>query len=238
MPTRRDLLRTFSVPVLSGLAPAAASAQQTEPFGLPPLPYPYDALEPHIDAKTMQIHHTGHHGAYVRNLNAAIAKYPELARKSIEELLSDLNALPADVRTTIRNNGGGHANHTLFWQIMSPKGGGQPSGELAKAIEKAFGSFARFQEQFIATAMGVFGSGWAWLSLDRNKQLRIEPTPNQDTPIMEGRTPILGIDVWEHAYYLKYQNRRIEYVKAFQNVIAWEKVAELYQAALRRLSSV
>lgn len=233
MPTRRDLLRTLSVPILSGALSAGATEQQAEPFSLPPLPYPYDALEPHIDAKTMQIHHTGHHGTYVRNLNAAVSKYPELARKSIEELLSDLSALPADVRTTIRNNGGGHANHTLFWQIMSPKGGGQPRGELAKAIEKTFGSFARFQEQFINTALGVFGSGWAWLSVDRNKQLRIEPTPNQDTPIMEGRTPILGIDVWEHAYYLKYQNRRAEYVKAFQNVIDWDRVAEFYQRALR-----
>lgn len=233
MPTRRDLLRTLSVPVLSSVLPAGAAAQQAEPFSLPPLPYPYDALEPHIDAKTMQIHHTGHHAAYVRNLNAAVSKHPELARKAVEELLADLNALPADVRTAIRNNGGGHANHTLFWQIMSPKGGGQPRGELAKAIENAFGSFARFQEQFISTAMGVFGSGWAWLTVDRNKQLRIEPTPNQDTPLSEGRTPILGIDVWEHAYYLKYQNRRAEYVKAFQNVIDWDRVAEFYQRALR-----
>ncbi len=232
MPTRRDLFRTLSVPVLSGVLPAGA-AEQAEPFSLPPLPYPYDALEPHIDAKTMQIHHTGHHGAYVRNLNAAVAKYPELARKSIEELLTGLSALPADVRSTIRNNGGGHANHALFWQIMSAKGGGEPRGELAQAIEKTFGSFARFQEQFVAAAMGVFGSGWAWLSVDRGKQLRIEATPNQDTPIMEGRTPILGIDVWEHAYYLKYQNRRAEYVKAFQNVIDWDRVAEFYRRSIR-----
>ena len=221
------------MPVLAGALPPSSPAAESEPFTLPPLPYPYDALEPHIDAKTMQIHHTGHHAAYVRNLNAAVAKHPHLARKSIEELLADLEALPADVRTTIRNNGGGHANHTLFWQIMSPKGGGQPRGELAKAIEKAFGSFERFQEQFTATAMGVFGSGWAWLSVGRDKQLRIEPTPNQDTPISAGRTPILGIDVWEHAYYLKYQNRRAEYVKAFYNVIDWERVAEFYQKALR-----
>ncbi len=233
MPTRRDLFRTFGISVLSGVVPAASAAEQGEPFSLPPLPYPYDALEPHIDARTMQIHHTGHHAAYVRNLNAAVAKHPDLARKSVEELLADLNALPTDVRTAIRNNGGGHANHMLFWQIMSPKGGGEPRGELAKAIEKAFGSFARFQEQFVSAAMGVFGSGWAWLTVDRNRQLRVEPTPNQDTPLSEGRTPILGIDVWEHAYYLKYQNRRAEYVKAFQNVIDWDRVAEFYRRALR-----
>ncbi|MGB9606415.1 MAG: superoxide dismutase [Bryobacteraceae bacterium] len=232
MPTRRDLLRSLSLPVFAASLRADAAAE-SEPFSLPPLPYPYDALEPHIDAKTMQIHHTGHHAAYVRNLNAAVAKYPELGRKKVEELLADLNALPADVRTAIRNNGGGHANHTLFWQIMSPKGGGQPKGELARAMEKAFGSFPRFQEQFTGAAMGVFGSGWAWLTVDRNKQLMIEPTPNQDTPISAGRTPILGIDVWEHAYYLRYQNRRAEYVKAFYNVIDWDRVAEFYQKALR-----
>jgi Fe-Mn family superoxide dismutase len=233
MPTRRDLLQTLAVPAMAAALRRPAVAAEADPFTLPPLPYAYDALEPHIDAKTMQIHHTGHHAAYVKNLNAAVAKHPELGRKSVEELLANLDALPADVRTAIRNNGGGHANHTLFWQIMSPKGGGQPRGELAKAIEKAFGGFDRFQEQFTATAMGVFGSGWAWLTVGPDKQLRIEPTPNQDTPISAGRTPILGIDVWEHAYYLKYQNRRAEYVKAFYNVIDWDRVAEFYRKALR-----
>lgn len=225
------MFRTIALPALGALTRDAAAP--AEPFTLPPLPYPYDALEPHIDAKTMQIHHTGHHGAYVRNLNAAVAGRPELAGKTIEQLLANLEALPAEVRTAIRNQGGGHANHTLFWQIMSPKGGGEPRGELAKAIDKQFGSFARFQEQFTRAALGVFGSGWAWLSLDNGGGLRIESTPNQDTPLSAGRTPILGIDVWEHAYYLRYQNRRADYVQAFYNVINWDRVAELFKRGVR-----
>jgi Fe-Mn family superoxide dismutase len=225
------LIQTMAAPALTVLTPGAARAAEGEPFSLPPLPYAYDALEPHIDAKTMQIHHTGHHAAYVRNLNAAVAGRPGLAGKTAEQLLANLEALPAEVRTAIRNNGGGHANHSLFWQIMSGKGGGQPRGELARAIEAAFGSFSRFQEEFTRTALGVFGSGWAWLTLDGSRQLRIEPTPNQDTPISAGRTPILGIDVWEHAYYLRYQNRRADYVKAFYNVIDWDRVAEFYARA-------
>ncbi len=234
MQTRRDLLRAVITPA-AGLALAEQMrAAEAEPFTLPPLPYPYDALEPHIDAKTMQIHHTGHHAAYVRNLNAAVAGRPALAGKTAEQLVSNLEALPAEVRTAIRNNGGGHVNHTLFWQIMSGKGGGEPRGELARAIEKTFGSYSRFQEEFSRTAMGVFGSGWAWLTVDAKGQLRIEPTPNQDTPISAGRTPILGVDVWEHAYYLKYQNRRADYVKAFYNVIHWDRVAELYLEAIRK----
>lgn len=231
MPTRRDIFRTITLPALATLAGNAEIA--AEPFTLTPLPYAYDALEPHIDAKTMQIHHTGHHAAYVRNLNAAVAGRADLAGKTVEQLLANLDALPADVRTAIRNNGGGHANHTLFWQIMSPKGGGEPRGELVKVIEKYFGSFGQFREQFTRAALGVFGSGWAWLTLDQGRQLRIETTPNQDTPISTGRTPILGIDVWEHAYYLRYQNRRAEYVQAFYNVINWDRVAELFHAATR-----
>jgi len=215
------------------VAPAMQVAA-SEPFTLPALPYPYDALEPHIDAKTMQIHHTGHHAAYVRNLNAAVAGRPELAGKTVEQLVSNLEALPAEVRTAIRNNGGGHVNHTLFWQIMSGKGGGQPRAELARAIEKTFGSYSRFQEEFSRAALGVFGSGWAWLTVDAQRSLRVEATPNQDTPISAGRTPILGIDVWEHAYYLRYQNRRADYVKAFYNVIHWDHVTELYLQAVRK----
>jgi Fe-Mn family superoxide dismutase len=204
-------------------------AQAAGPFQLPPLPYAYDALEPHIDALTMQIHHGKHHGAYVSNLNAAVAPYPEFQKKTIEEILRNLNAVPETIRTAVRNHGGGHANHTFFWQIMSPKGGGAPRGELAKAIEKRFGGFAKFQEEFTRAAMGRFGSGWAWLTVDRNKNLAVESTPNQDTPLSEGRTPILGIDVWEHAYYLKYQNRRADYVAAFYHVIDWDRVSELYR---------
>jgi len=221
------MFRTMTLPAIAALTPDLAKAA-AEPFALPPLPYAYDALEPHIDAKTMQIHHTGHHAAYVRNLNAAVAGRTELASKTVEQLLANLDTLPADVRTAIRNNGGGHANHTLFWQIMSPKGGGEPRGELAQVLEETFGSFARFQEQFTRAALGVFGSGWAWLTSDAARRLRIETTPNQDTPVSAGRTPILAIDVWEHAYYLRYQNRRAEYVQAFYNVINWDQVSQFY----------
>lgn len=197
-------------------------------FTLPDLPYPEDALEPYIDARTMNIHRTKHHQAYVTNLNNAIAG-TEWEKLSIEEILRRIDEVPENIRTTVRNNGGGHVNHTFFWEIMSPKGVRQPRGELAKAIEKRFGSFSKFQEEFTRAAMGRFGSGWAWLSVDRNRQLVVESTPNQDTPLMEGRTPILGIDVWEHAYYLKYQNRRADYVAAFYNVINWDRVSELYR---------
>lgn len=197
-------------------------------FELPALPYAYDALEPHIDAKTMEIHHGKHHAAYVNNLNAALEKHPELADKSLDELLSAIDAIPADIRAAVRNNGGGHANHALFWQLMSPKGGGEPEGRLAKAINEAFGSFEEFKKQFAAAAATRFGSGWAWLVLNREGKLEITSTPNQDTPVMEGKFPILGLDVWEHAYYLNYQNRRPDYVQAFFNVINWDKVADLY----------
>ena len=195
-------------------------------FSVPDLPYDFGALEPHIDARTMEIHHGKHHAAYVAKLNAAVAGTPQ-AEMDINDLVSDASAVSSPA---VRNNGGGHANHSLFWTIMSPSGGGEPYGELADAINAAFGSFGDFQSQFSASAMNRFGSGWAWLSVDGGK-LVVESTPNQDTPLMEGRTPILGIDVWEHAYYLNYQNRRPDYIAAFYNVIDWNAVAARYAAA-------
>ena len=197
---------------------------------LPKLPYAYDALEPHIDAQTMEIHHTKHHQGYVTKLNAALEKAPDLQKTSLEELLRGIATVPEAIRTAVRNNGGGHANHTLFWQVMAPKGGGEPSGKLGDAISKTFGGFAAFQEQFTAAATTRFGSGWAWLVL-LNGKLAIESTANQDSPIMEGKTPVLGLDVWEHAYYLKYQNRRPDYLTAWWNVVNWDKVAERFGAA-------
>lgn len=199
-------------------------------FTLPPLPYPTNALEPFIDAKTMEIHHTKHHQAYINNANAKLEGHPELASKSAEEIISNLAAVPEDIRTVIRNNAGGHANHTLFWTILAPHTGEEPSGELAEAINSTFGSLATFKEKLSAAAAGRFGSGWGWLSVDKGK-LIIESTPNQDSPLMEGRTPILGIDVWEHAYYLHYQNRRPDYLAAIWNVINWKEVARRYAAA-------
>lgn len=197
---------------------------------LPKLPYAYDALEPHIDARTMEIHHTKHHNTYVTKLNEAIAGNSELEAKSLEELLTNLDAVPETVRTAVRNNGGGHFNHTLFWEIMGPNAGGAPTGELAEAITKAFGSFDAFKEQFSAAAAGRFGSGWAWLVVN-NGALEVTSTPNQDTPISEGKTPILGLDVWEHAYYLKFQNKRPDYIAAFWNVVNWDEVAKRYAQA-------
>ncbi|MED0664739.1 superoxide dismutase SodA [Bacillus badius] len=199
-------------------------------FQLPELPYAYDALEPHIDKETMNIHHTKHHNTYVTNLNKALEGQDELASKSVEEVIANLDAVPENVRTAVRNNGGGHANHSLFWQILSPNGGGAPSGELADAISSKFGSFDKFKEEFAAAAAGRFGSGWAWLAVN-NGELEVTSTPNQDSPIMEGKTPILGLDVWEHAYYLNYQNRRPDYINAFWNVINWDEAAKRYQAA-------
>ncbi len=198
-------------------------------FTLPDLPYAHDALEPHIDARTMEIHHGKHHQGYTNKLNAAL-EGTEFADKPIEEILGNLDAIPEDKRTAVRNNGGGFANHSLFWQVMGPNGGGTPSGELAEAINSAFGSFDEFKAQFKAAAGGQFGSGWAWLVVDGGN-LSVTSTPNQDTPLMEGKTPILGVDVWEHAYYLHYQNLRPDYVEGFFNVINWNKVAELYAAA-------
>jgi superoxide dismutase, Fe-Mn family len=200
-------------------------------FELPPLPYPEDALEPHIDARTMSIHHDKHHATYLNNLNNALEKHPDLQAKSVEELLGDLNRIPEDIRTVVRNNGGGYANHNLFWQIMSPNGGGEPTGDLGAAINQKFGSFTAFKEQFGKAATGRFGSGWAWLSLDGNGNLELSSTANQDSPLMEGKQPLLGLDVWEHAYYLKYQNRRPDYIEAWWNVVNWDAVAERYKAA-------
>ena len=197
-------------------------------FTLPPLPYPTNALEPSIDAQTMEIHHGKHHAAYVNNLNAALEKAPELQNKSLDDLLKNLNAVPESIRTAVRNNGGGHWNHSMFWQIMSPSGGGKPTGKLADAINSAFGDFEKFKEQFNAAGGARFGSGWAWLINDGGK-LSILSTPNQDNPIMDGKpAPILGLDVWEHAYYLKYQNRRPDYMKAWWNAVNWPEVAKRF----------
>ncbi|MBP9502709.1 MAG: superoxide dismutase [Candidatus Promineofilum sp.] len=200
-------------------------------FQLSPLPYANDALEPHIDARTMSIHHDKHHAAYTNNLNAALEGHDKLAAKSIEEILGNLDAVPESIRTAVRNNGGGFANHNLFWETMGPNGGGEPSGALASAIDKAFGGFDAFKEKFSKAAATRFGSGWAWLYVDGNGDLAVGSTPNQDTPLMEGNTPILGLDVWEHAYYLNYQNRRPDYVSAWWNVVNWDAVAARYSAA-------
>ena len=198
-------------------------------FELPNLPYAEDALEPYIDAQTMNIHRTKHHQTYVTNLNAAIEKHPELAGKSLEELLSDLNAIPDDIRMAVRNHGGGTYNHNLFWEIMGPKMGGSPSGELTKALESAFGSFDAFKEEFTKAATTRFGSGWAWL-VKKGEGLAVVSTANQDSPLSDGATPILGLDVWEHAYYLKYQNRRPEYISNWWNVVNWDEVARRHDS--------
>jgi len=198
---------------------------------LPDLPYDYNALEPYIDAKTMSIHHGKHHQGYVNNLNTALEKYPDLQNEALVELLADLDTIPADIRTAVRNNGGGHANHSLFWRCMSPQGGGEPKGNLAEAINKSFGSFGNFKEQFTKAAATRFGSGWAWLCVDGNDKLIVTSTPNQDNPISEGLVPILGLDVWEHAYYLNYQNRRPDYIAAWWNVVNWDEVAKNLTAA-------
>lgn len=199
-------------------------------FELPELPYAYDALEPHIDEATMKLHHDKHHATYVEKTNGALEKHPELAEKTIEELVADLQAVPEDVRTVIRNNGGGHANHTFFWEILSPNGGGEPAGALKEAIEETFGSFDKFKEELSAAAVGQFGSGWGWLVLNNGK-LEVTSTANQDSPLTEGKTPIIGVDVWEHAYYLNYQNKRPAYLEAFWNVVNWEEAGKRYDAA-------
>jgi len=241
MMTRRQAVKTT---VLAGAALAAmpgAIAQPNStapvavpatsgPFTVPPLPYAYDALEPYIDARTMEIHHDKHHAAYVANLNKAVAEYPDVAKMSVEDMLKNLDAIPEKIRTAVRNNGGGHFNHSLFWQMLK-KDGGEPTGDLAKEMDSAFGSFPAFQEHFSKAAAGQFGSGWAWLVADANKQLAIEPAANQDSPVSQGKHPLLGIDVWEHAYYLKYQNRRPEYIAAFFHVINWDFVGERYAKA-------
>jgi Fe-Mn family superoxide dismutase len=231
--TRRELLKTAGMSAAAlALAPLVAQAADDKKpaYTLPKLPYAYDALEPHIDKETMMIHHDKHHQAYVDNLNKFLSKQPALYGKPIEEVLRQPDKLDKDIKVAVLNNGGGHANHTLFWEVMGPKGGGKPTGALAKAIDGAFGSFDKFQEAFSAAAIGQFGSGWAWLTPIKGK-LEIVPKPNQFTPLNDDHTPILGIDVWEHAYYLKYRNLRAAYVKAWWNVVNWSNVAERFAKA-------
>jgi Fe-Mn family superoxide dismutase len=242
MMNRRDALRTISITSAAALtarwiSPALAAepapipsgaTNSAGPFVLPALAFAPNELEPHLDALTMQIHHDKHHAAYVNNLNKAIAAHPNSVGKSVEELLRDLDSLPEDLRASVRNNGGGHANHSLFWKSLTPSGGALPDGILQEAITTTFGSFPALQETMTKTALGVFGSGWAWLSLDVDKTLLVESLPNQDSPILMGHQPLFGIDVWEHAYYLHYQNRRADYVKAIWNVINWPFVATRY----------
>ena len=199
-------------------------------YTLPPLAYPYNALEPHIDARTMEIHHTKHHQAYINNVNNSLKGKADLENKPVEELIADMNAIPEDIRQVVRNNGGGHANHTFFWNIIGPQAGGLPKGNVAMAIDKTFGSFDAFKEKFAQAATSSFGSGWAWASICKDGKLEISSTPNQDSPLMEGKTPILAIDVWEHAYYLHYQNRRPDYIAAFWNVVNWQEVEKRFNA--------
>ena len=200
-------------------------------YTLPPLAYPYNALEPHIDARTMEIHHTKHHQAYVNNINNIIKGKADLESKSVEALITDINAVPEDIRNAVRNNGGGHANHAFFWTIMAPNAGGQPKGNVAAAINQTFGSFDTFKEKFAQAAVTRFGSGWAWAAVTKAGQVEISSTPNQDSPLTEGKTPILCIDVWEHAYYLQYQNRRPDYIAAFWNVVNWQEVEKRFNSA-------
>jgi superoxide dismutase, Fe-Mn family len=240
MMTRREALKaTTLVAAAAAIAPeaiaqpanpATPSAAPSGPFTLPPLPYSFDALEPHIDARTMEIHHDRHHATYVANLNKAIADAPQLKSNSVEALLKALVAVPDKIRTAVRNNGGGHFNHSLFWQMMKKGGGGEPKGELAKAIDAKFKSFSAFKDEFTKAALSQFGSGWAWLTLNPT-ELEIEATPNQDSPVLLSRVPLLGIDVWEHAYYLKYLNKRADYITAWWNVVDWDFVTERYAKA-------
>jgi superoxide dismutase, Fe-Mn family len=219
------VLCVFCVVVVANATGAVAA-----PFTLPALPYSYNALEPHIDTETMQLHHDKHHAAYVSNLNKALEKFPELKNKTLNELLESLDGVPVEIRQAVRNNAGGHFNHTLYWTTMSPKGGGQPTGALATSINKTFGSFAQFQQAFEAAGASRFGSGWVWLVKSKSGELKITTTPNQDAPFAEG-TPVLGNDVWEHAYYLKYRNRRPEYQKAWWNVVNWPEINRRFEAA-------
>jgi Fe-Mn family superoxide dismutase len=233
MMTRREAIKTATIATAAcaaALPALAADSPPAGPFSLPALPYAFDALEPYIDARTMEIHHDKHHQAYVTNLNKALAGQPDLAGKSVEDLLRGLDSLPEGIRTAVENNGGGHYNHSLFW-LMLKKDGGEPKGDLAAAIDMHFKSFGAFKDEFTKAATSRFGSGWAWLALDANKRLSVESSPNQDSPVLKSRDKnvLLGIDVWEHAYYLKYQNRRPEYVAAFFDVINWDFVADRYQ---------
>jgi superoxide dismutase, Fe-Mn family len=228
--TRRTASRLLHAAPATDFAPNLKSEEKTVAFSVPPLPYPFDALEPHIDAKTMEIHHDKHHGAYVTNLNKALEGHADLQSKSLEDLLKNLDSLPDSIRNAVRNNAGGHWNHSLFWTQLKKGGGGEPKGDLAAAINSTFGSFADFQTKFAAAGVGRFGSGWAWL-LVKDGKLAIDSTPNQDTPISLNGKAVLGLDVWEHAYYLKYQNRRPDYIAAWWNVVNWDSAAEQYAAA-------
>ncbi len=239
MITRRDVLKSLGAaaaalaiaPKLSAqMTPAATPAAPTGPFKLPALGYAFDALEPYIDAQTMQIHHDKHHAAYVANLNAAVADQPDLAKMTVEQIVADLSKVPESIRTKVRNNGGGHANHSFFWTSLKKKENGKPVGDLAAAIDKDLGGFDGFKKSFTTAATGVFGSGWAWLVVKDGK-LQIASLPNQDSPLSSGQTPVLGIDVWEHAYYLKYQNRRADYIAAFYNVVDWDAANERFTKA-------
>jgi Fe-Mn family superoxide dismutase len=213
--------------------PQSAIAQGEEgPFEVLPLPYDYDALEPYIDAETMKFHHDKHYAGYTQKLNMAVNKYPELKTQDAETLLRNLKTLPPDIQTTVRNNGGGYVNHTMFWEIMSPNGGGEPTGKIADAINQSFGSFEKFQEQFNEAGANQFGSGWAWLVLDQNKTLKVISTPNQDSPLLQGMYPIMGNDVWEHAYYLKYKNNRGEYLSQWWNVVNWDQINQRLEKAI------
>jgi Fe-Mn family superoxide dismutase len=227
MLTRRDLLRSATAGAAAVAVPSFLRAQDPKGFTLPKLPYAVDALEPHIDAKTMEIHHDRHHQAYVDNLNKALAKHPDWLSKSIVEVVRDYKKLPMELQTPVRNNGGGHLNHTWFWQMMA-KGGTPLKGELAKAIDASFGNLDGFKKEFTAAALGQFGSGWAWLVKGKDKPLAIVKTANQDSPVTDGQPVLLGVDVWEHAYYLKYLNKRADYVAAWYNVVNWDFVADLY----------
>ncbi len=239
MLNRREAVGALAAVAGAAFAPRLASAAEPAPpqpppkFELPPLPYPYEGLEPHLDAQTMRLHHDKHHASYLAKLNEAVAAAPELAGKSVETLVGDLASVPESARAAVRNHGGGHLNHTLFWSAMSPTGGGKPAGELAPAIATAFGSHESFVEQMTKTAVGLFGSGWAWLVAGDGGKLALEATPNQDSPLSLGRIPLLGVDLWEHAYYLKYQNRRADYVQAWWHVVDWRAV-EMRLASARR----
>jgi Fe-Mn family superoxide dismutase len=227
---RRDMLKTAGAGAALLVMPRLSLAAEDKLFMLPDLPYKFDALEPHIDAKTMEIHHDKHHAAYVTNLNNAIAN-TDLGNQSIESLCVNIDKVPENIRQAVRNNGGGHANHSMFWTIMGPKAGGAPGGAIGDAIKNELGGFDAFKEAFNKAGLGRFGSGWAWLSLDKNRKLLVESTPNQDNPLMHGHTPLVGCDVWEHAYYLKYQNRRADYLAAWWNAVNWAAVEERYAAA-------
>jgi Fe-Mn family superoxide dismutase len=233
MMTRREALKTTALVTAAAatapnlIAQPTTAAAPAGPFKLPPLPYAFDALEPHIDVRTMEIHHDRHHKTYVDNLNKALTDSPDLGNKPVENLIKDLDSVPEKIRTVVRNNGGGHYNHSLFWQMMKKGGGGEPKGELSKAIESGFGNFASFKDAFSKAGLGQFGSGWAWLVLSAGK-LAIQSAPNQDNPLTQGAQPLLGLDVWEHAYYLKYQNKRADYIAAWWNVVNWDFVAERF----------